>query len=114
MGSPKLKAQNSKLLLQKAQSPKQSLLPSNPKPTTQNPTPLHSTQNSKPKTQHPFGGVYAGKKVLVTGHTGFKGSWLCVWLKELGANVVGYALEPYTNKDNFVVTGLYDKITHRI
>ena len=61
-----------------------------------------------------FGGVYAGKKVLVTGHTGFKGSWLCIWLRELGANVVGYAQEPYTDRDNFVVTGLQDKITHII
>lgn len=36
---------------------------------------------------------YAGKRVLVTGHTGFKGSWLAVWLRELGADVTGYALE---------------------
>ena len=48
----------------------------------------------------------------MTGHTGFKGSWLTIWLKELGADVFGYALEPYTNRDNFVVTGLKDKITH--
>jgi CDP-glucose 4,6-dehydratase len=38
--------------------------------------------------------VYAGKTVLVTGHTGFKGSWLCHWLKRLGARVVGFALPP--------------------
>ncbi len=56
--------------------------------------------------------IFKGKKVLMTGHTGFKGSWLTIWLKELGADVFGYALEPYTNKDNFVVTGLKDKITH--
>jgi CDP-glucose 4,6-dehydratase len=61
-----------------------------------------------------FSNVFKNKTVLVTGHTGFKGSWLCVWLKELGANVVGYALEPYTERDNFVVTGLQDKITHII
>ena len=59
-----------------------------------------------------FGNVFKNKIVLVTGHTGFKGSWLCIWLKELGANVVGYALEPYTERDNFVVSGLEDKITH--
>jgi len=61
-----------------------------------------------------FGNVFKNKTVLVTGHTGFKGSWLCVWLKELGANIVGYALEPYTERDNFVVTGLKDKIVHII
>ncbi|MDP1717480.1 MAG: CDP-glucose 4,6-dehydratase, partial [Burkholderiales bacterium] len=40
---------------------------------------------------------WAGKRVLVTGHTGFKGSWLTLWLKALGANVSGYALEPPTD-----------------
>lgn len=39
---------------------------------------------------------YNGKKVLVTGHTGFKGTWLCQMLKQLGAEVAGYALEPPT------------------
>jgi CDP-glucose 4,6-dehydratase len=61
-----------------------------------------------------FSNVFKNKTVLVTGHTGFKGSWLCIWLKELGANVVGYALEPYTERDNFVVSGLKDKVTHII
>ena len=61
-----------------------------------------------------FNNVFRNKTVLVTGHTGFKGSWLCIWLKKLGADVVGYALEPYTQKDNFVVTGLQQKITHII
>lgn len=61
-----------------------------------------------------FANVFKNKTVLVTGHTGFKGSWICVWLKELGANVVGYALEPYTDRDNFVVTGLQHKIAHII
>ena len=40
--------------------------------------------------------AYAGKKVLVTGHTGFKGSWLCEWLLSLGAEVHGLALPPPT------------------
>ena len=43
-----------------------------------------------------FGGVFSGKTVLVTGHTGFKGSWLSLWLLELGAKVVGFALPPET------------------
>lgn len=38
--------------------------------------------------------IYKGKTVLVTGHTGFKGSWLCFMLEKLGANVIGYALRP--------------------
>ena len=59
-----------------------------------------------------FENSFKDKTVLVTGHTGFKGSWLCIWLRELGAQVVGYALEPYTDRDNFVVTGLGGKITH--
>ncbi|MGC8483773.1 MAG: CDP-glucose 4,6-dehydratase, partial [Thermodesulfobium sp.] len=54
---------------------------------------------------------YKNKTVLVTGHTGFKGSWLSIWLLSLGANVIGYALDPYTQKDNFVVTDLSRKMT---
>jgi CDP-glucose 4,6-dehydratase len=42
-----------------------------------------------------------GKTVLITGHTGFKGSWLAVWLRSLGANVVGLALEPPTSPSHF-------------
>ncbi|MBZ9624567.1 CDP-glucose 4,6-dehydratase [Clostridium sp. FP2] len=57
-----------------------------------------------------FNNFYKGKTVLVTGHTGFKGSWLSIWLNELGAKVIGYGLDPYTDRDNFVVTGLKDKI----
>lgn len=50
------------------------------------------------------------KKVLITGHTGFKGSWLSIWLHELGAHVIGYSLEPNSNKDNYVLSGVADKI----
>jgi len=39
-----------------------------------------------------FGGIYAGRRVLVTGHTGFKGSWLAAWLSEMGAEVAGFSL----------------------
>ena len=58
-----------------------------------------------------FDNFYKGKKVLITGHTGFKGSWLSIWLNELGAKVIGYALDPYTTRDNFVLTDLAGKIT---
>ena len=57
-----------------------------------------------------FDNFYRGKKVLVTGHTGFKGSWLTSWLIKLGADVVGYSLDPKTSKDNFVLAKLSEKI----
>lgn len=48
-----------------------------------------------------FSGIYKGKTVLVTGHTGFKGSWLCFWLKAMGAKVVGFSLPAPTNPSHF-------------
>ena len=57
---------------------------------------------------------WVGKKVLVTGHTGFKGSWLSLWLTMLGAEVFGYALEPLTPNDNFIRTGLDHELNHSI
>lgn len=53
---------------------------------------------------------FKGKKVLITGNTGFKGSWCSIWLRELGAEVYGYALPPKHEEDNFVVCGLETKI----
>ena len=53
-----------------------------------------------------FNNVYNGKTVLVTGHTGFKGSWLSIWLTMLGAKVVGYALEPYSERGNYKASHL--------
>lgn len=58
-----------------------------------------------------FNEFYQGKRVLVTGHTGFKGSWLSIWLHELGAKVTGISLDPYSERDNFVLSGIGDKIT---
>ncbi len=58
-----------------------------------------------------FNNFYKGKRVLITGHTGFKGSWLSIWLHELGAEVIGVALDPCTERDNYVLSGLKDKIT---
>lgn len=57
-----------------------------------------------------FGNFYKGKKVLITGHTGFKGSWLSIWFQELGAEVVGVGLAPYSEKDNFVLSGIGKRI----
>lgn len=61
-----------------------------------------------------FGGLYKDKHVLVTGHTGFKGAWLSLWLKELGAEVLGYALEPPTSPSLFDSIRLEDKVIHII
>ncbi len=48
-----------------------------------------------------FADVYTGRRVLVTGHTGFKGSWLCAWLNRLGAEITGYALAPPTDPSHY-------------
>lgn len=48
-----------------------------------------------------FNNIYKGKRVLVTGHTGFKGSWLTLWLNKLGAKICGYSLEPNTEPSIF-------------
>lgn len=63
-----------------------------------------------------FGGVYLGKKVLLTGHTGFKGSWLAEWLVQLGAEVHGLALDPTPEQRLFGDLGLHEKLAsdHRI
>lgn len=53
-----------------------------------------------------FGGIYTGKTVLVTGHTGFKGSWLSFWLHQMGAKVIGYSLEAPTNPSHFELLNL--------
>ncbi|MGL5615006.1 MAG: CDP-glucose 4,6-dehydratase [Sarcina sp.] len=53
---------------------------------------------------------WQGKKVLITGHTGFKGSWLSIMLIELGAIVVGYGLNPYSEKENFSLCKLENKV----
>lgn len=56
--------------------------------------------------------IFAGRRVLVTGDTGFKGSWLCLWLHELGAEVVGYALPPERDNDHYYLLGLDRLISH--
>lgn len=58
-----------------------------------------------------FKGLYTGKKVLVTGHTGFKGSWLSIWLCELGAEVIGYSLAPPTEPSNYIASDLEHRLT---
>ena len=61
-----------------------------------------------------FAEVFRGRRVLVTGHTGFKGSWLCIWLNELGAEVTGVGLDPYSERDNFVLSGIGRRLKNDI
>lgn len=56
--------------------------------------------------------VFKGRRVFITGHTGFKGSWLAILLKEIGAEVLGYALPPVGEKNHFALLGLAQAIEH--
>src|SRR5690606_38204352 len=61
-----------------------------------------------------FGDVYGGRRVLVTGHTGFKGSWLALWLHSLGARVSGLALDPDTRPAHWSLLAFDDVADHRV
>ena len=61
-----------------------------------------------------FNGVYAGKRVLVTGHTGFKGSWLSLWLRSMGAQVAGLSLDPDTEPSHWNLLALDDVADYRV
>ncbi|WP_426208427.1 CDP-glucose 4,6-dehydratase [Massilia sp. TWP1-3-3] len=61
---------------------------------------------------HPLRKAFEGKRVLVTGDTGFKGSWLCLWLAKMGAQVMGYALPVERADDHFALLGLDGIIEH--
>lgn len=61
-----------------------------------------------------FNNLYQNRRVLITGHTGFKGSWLCLLLNQLGADVYGYALEPPTNPNLFKEANIKELITSYI
>jgi len=58
--------------------------------------------------------AFRGRTVLVTGHTGFKGSWLCLWLARLGAKVVGLALDPPTVPNNFTLSGVREALQEHV
>ncbi|MGH9500209.1 MAG: NAD-dependent epimerase/dehydratase family protein, partial [Terriglobales bacterium] len=59
-----------------------------------------------------FENVFANKRIFITGHTGFKGSWLAAWLKLLGGEVTGYALPPDPGEAHFGLLGLSSRIDH--
>lgn len=61
-----------------------------------------------------FGETYCGKRVLITGHTGFKGSWLTVWLLKLGAKVIAFSDQIPTDPSMFEVLGLGSRIEHHL
>ena len=56
---------------------------------------------------------FKNKKILITGHTGFKGSWLTLWLVLLGAKVTGLSIDLPSKPSHFKVTGLKSKINHK-
>ena len=59
-----------------------------------------------------FAEQYMGRRVFITGHTGFKGSWLTAWLLELGAEIAGYSLEAPSEPSGFAALGLEKRIRH--
>ncbi|MEM1282947.1 MAG: CDP-glucose 4,6-dehydratase [Chlamydiota bacterium] len=58
--------------------------------------------------------IYREKKVLLTGHTGFKGAWLATWLAQIGSEVVGFSLNPITQPNLFEINGLSNIVKHYI
>ena len=61
-----------------------------------------------------YNNIYRNKKVFITGHTGFKGSWLSIWLQTLGAKVCGYSLKPNTNPSMYQELNIENKIEKSI
>ena len=61
-----------------------------------------------------YNNIYKNKRVFLTGHTGFKGSWLALWLTKLGAEVCGYSLAPNTQPSMFEELNIGQKITKSV
>lgn len=70
--------------------------------------------HAAPRPPSPDGAFWKGRRVLLTGHTGFKGSWLALWLLELGAELTGLALPPEPGPNLFEQLELADRLDHRI
>jgi CDP-glucose 4,6-dehydratase len=73
---------------------------------------MTSQSSDIPTFQASFLDFYYGKRVFLTGHTGFKGGWLALWLANIGAEIHGYALEPPTEPNFFAVCGLQKVFTN--
>ena len=61
-----------------------------------------------------FANAYTGRRVLVTGHTGFKGAWLALWLQHLGAEIAGYSDGIPTDPSVFHLLGMKDRLSHHL
>ena len=72
--------------------------------------PVRTLDPSNPRILESSASFWRDRPVFVTGHTGFKGSWLALWLAELGARVTGYSLAPPTQPSNFEATHLRDSL----
>ena len=70
--------------------------------------------NTAPTQSLPDPAFWRGKRVFLTGHTGFKGGWLALWLRQSGAVVHGYALEPPTEPNLFTLARIGEGLTHQI
>ena len=74
---------------------------------------LESLVMTNPPARRPDAAFWRGKRVLLTGHTGFKGAWLALWLQRLGAQVTGVALAPPTQPNLFELLGLGARMDSR-
>lgn len=79
-----------------------------------NPSPTSPTGNDRPRTTRELEPAFRGLPVLVTGHTGFTGGWLCLWLEQIGARITGLALEPATEPSLFEAAGIDQGLDSRI
>lgn len=61
-----------------------------------------------------FKDIFKGRRILITGHTGFKGSWLTLWLNQMGAKICGYSAEVLSPPSHFSLLGIEDEIRHEI
>lgn len=75
---------------------------------------MMSQKSSEAFQDSALGHAFNGRPVLVTGHTGFKGSWLCEWLLALGAKVTGFGLQPETSPSLFAQLALPEWLNHRV
>ena len=58
--------------------------------------------------------IFKGRKVLITGHTGFKGSWLALWLNKMGAKIIGVSLKDLKPQSHFNYLNLRNKLSHNL